>query len=93
MSKDYSNAPGDKSPISPWHYFGLSILYAVPIVGFIVLLINSLSRSNNVNVRNFSRSFFCGLILTLIVFGVLIIVKVATGGIEALTRWFANLFS
>ena len=91
MSKnDYSKLPENVRPISPWRYFGLSILYAIPILGFVVLVINSLSHSNNINVRNFSRSFFCGLVLVLIVVGIIMAITFAGGGIAAIKDWVAD---
>ena len=89
MSKDnYENLPENVRPVSPWRYFGLSILYAIPIVGFVFLLINSLSHSNNVNVRNYSRSFVCGLVLALIVVGIIILVGALGDGFARLKNLF-----
>ena len=54
--------PEEYQPLSPWAYFGLQILFAVPIVGFIFLIIYSINGSN-VNRRNFARSYWCSLII------------------------------
>ena len=54
--------PEEYQPLSPWAYFGLQILFAVPIVGFIFLIIYSINGSN-LNRRNFARSYWCSLIL------------------------------
>lgn len=90
MSKeDYSHLPEDVRPISPWRYFGLSILYAIPIVGFIILVINSLSHGNNVNVRNYSRSYFCILAIALIVVGISLAITLTGNGIEKLKQLFS----
>ena len=53
-------------PISMWGYFGYQLLYSIPIIGFIILIINAISHPN-INVRNYSRSFFCGLIIALVI--------------------------
>lgn len=45
-------------PLSPWAYFGYSLLFGIPLIGFIFLLIFSFN-SRNINRRNFARSFFC----------------------------------
>ena len=45
-------------PLSPWAYFGLSILYSVPVIGWIFLIAHAL-ESRNINKRNYARSFFC----------------------------------
>ena len=52
-------------PLSPWAYFGLSILYAVPFVGWIFLIAHAVA-SRNINKRNYARSFFCIYILAAI---------------------------
>ena len=54
--------PEENRPLSPWGYWGLQILYAIPIVGFIFLIIHSCSGAN-INRRNFARSYWCSLIL------------------------------
>ena len=56
------NLPEKFSPMSPWAYFGLRILFTVPIVGFIFLIIFSFNDSNR-NRRNFARSYWCGLLI------------------------------
>ncbi len=56
-------------PLSPWNYFWLTILYSIPIVGFICLLIHAIS-SSNINRRNFARSYFC--IFVIIIIAILI---------------------
>jgi hypothetical protein len=73
--------------LSPWAYFGLQILYAVPVVGFIFLLIHTFS-SGNLNRRSFARSYWCSLLLSLIVMIVLSLAMatglIASGELEAL---------
>ena len=89
MSNNYNNLSDDVRPIGPWHYFGLTILYAIPLLGFIFLVINSLSRSNNVNVRNFSRSYFCSLAIVLIAIGIFLAITLTGSGIEKLKQLFS----
>ena len=79
---------GDTTPLSPWAYFWLDILYAIPIVGFIFLLIHAIG-ANNVNKRNFARSYFCVLVIILIIFGVVAIF----GGGAAIMNILKNLFN
>ena len=50
--------PEEYRPLGPWAYFGLNLLFSVPIVGFIFLIIFSFKRSN-INRRNYARSFWC----------------------------------
>ena len=53
-------------PISMWGYFGYQILFSIPIIGFIFILIYSFGGTNNINLRNYARSYFCTLILVAI---------------------------
>ncbi len=57
-SKDYT-------PISMWGYFGYQLLFAIPIIGFILILIFSFGGTKNINLRNYARSTFCLLIVLL----------------------------
>ena len=75
----------ENRPLSPWAYFGLQILYAIPIVGWIFLIIHAIGASN-INRRNFARSYFCILVIVLIIVGV----GLATGGINAIKAFFQN---
>ncbi len=63
MAKNYDY--GSKS-IKPWGYVWLTILYAIPVIGWLVWLINALF-ARNTNVKNYARSFFCAVVLLLIV--------------------------
>lgn len=58
----------DFTPIGAWGYFGYGILFSIPLVGFILLLVFSLGGTNNVNLRNFARSYFCALVLLIIIY-------------------------
>ncbi len=70
-------------PLSPWQYFGLEILYNIPIVGFVFLLIHAIG-AQNVNKKNFARAHFCLLLLVVIV---IVIVVAISGG----TAIFSNI--
>ena len=63
---EHQYIPEDYRPLSPWAYFGLSILYSVPVIGWIFLIAHALA-SRNINKRNYARSFFCIYILAAIV--------------------------
>lgn len=55
----------DDSYISPWGYVGYSILWAIPVLGWLIWLFNCFSRKTNK--RNYARSIFCTFILSVIV--------------------------
>ncbi len=70
--------PEPYRPLSPWAYFGLQILFAIPVVGLIFLIIFSFKRSNY-NRRNFARSYWCGLILVAAVFVLILVLALLFG--------------
>ena len=59
--------PEEYRPISMWGYFGYEILFAIPLIGFIVLIVFAVGGTRNINLKNFARSYFCGLIILLII--------------------------
>ena len=67
-------------PLSPWAYFGYSLLFTVPVVGFVFLCIYALGGTRNINLRNWCRSYFCIYVL-MIIFVVMVLVF---GGASAL---------
>ena len=73
-----SNIPEEYKPIGMWGYFGYQILFAIPLVGFILLIVFAFSGSKNRNLRNFARSYFCWLIILLII-GIAIFVGAGAG--------------
>jgi hypothetical protein len=78
--------PARFRPLGAWAYFGYGLLFAIPIVGFIFLIIFSCS-SANINRRNYARSYWCVLVLAAIIFGIVLLIAAATGGIASLFDW------
>jgi len=74
------NIPIEYKPISMWGYFGYQLLFMIPCVGFICLLVFAFGGTQNVNVKNFARSYFCVWIV-LIVLLIIIISLLASAGI------------
>ena len=75
--------PSQYRPMSPWAFFWLKILFCIPVIGFIFLMIFTFDGSN-LSRRNFARSYWCGLLIAVIIFLVfLVIAAVAAGGIGA----------
>ena len=63
--KNYDYGYGFK-PISPWGYVGYTLLWSIPVVGWIVWLCAAIGSKKR-NVRNYARSLFCGFILFVLV--------------------------
>lgn len=65
-------------PLSPWAYFGYSVLFTVPLIGLIVNLVFCFS-SENINRRNYARSFWCAYLLAAIIIAVFLVAAPAIG--------------
>ena len=72
------NLPEKYRPLSPWAYFGYTLLFSIPVIGFIFLIIFSISGAN-INRRNFARSFWCSLVLALMISLLLSIFAIIAG--------------
>lgn len=55
--------PVEYRPIGMWGYFGYSLLFAIPFVGWIIALVFAFGVNPNVNLKNFARAYFCSLIV------------------------------
>ncbi len=87
-SKMYSEKfviPPEYRPISAWGYFGWTILFAIPVVGIILLIIFVLGGTSNINLKNFARSYFCWVFIALI----LVVFAFCTGGLSHITYHYA----
>ena len=62
--------PSKYKPISAWGYVGYNILFAIPIIGQLLLIIFCFVGSN-VNRRSYARSFFCALLIGIIIVGIM----------------------
>ena len=72
-----NNIPNEYRVLSPWAYFGYSILFAIPLVGLICAIVFACDNSN-LNRRNFARSYFCGLLIAVILI-ILFVVLMGAG--------------
>lgn len=84
ITKD--DLPEQYRPLSAWAYWGLTILFSIPVIGFIFLIIFSFNGSN-INRRSFARSYFITLLLVAIVIGILLIAGVSFAGLGSLFDW------
>ena len=53
-------------PLSAWNYFWRGVLYAIPVIGWIFLLVHAIGCKNR-HGRSFARSYFCALLVIVIV--------------------------
>ena len=86
---DINNIPEKYRPISMWGYFGLEILFSIPVVGFIILIVYALGGTKDVNKKNFARSYFCFVIIFVIIMAIL----VATGLVAQVIDMFRGMYS
>ena len=86
---DINNIPEKYRPISMWGYLGLEILFSIPVVGFIILIVYALGGTKNVNKKNFARSYFCFVIIFVIIMAIL----VATGLVAQVIDMFRGMYS
>ena len=70
-------------PISMWGYFGYEILFSIPVVGFILLIIFSVGGTSNKNLKNFARSYFCFLIL-----GIILAILIGSTGLLSIASMY-----
>ncbi len=82
---EYDNIPEEYKPLGMWSYFLWQILFAIPIVGFILLIIQALAAKNK-NLKNFARSYFCFLIIVIII----LVIAWAAGGLSNIISNITN---
>lgn len=67
--EEIKRLPSKYKPLGAWGYFGYNLLFAIPVIGQILLIIFCFVGSN-VNRRSYARSFFCALLIAIIVLGI-----------------------
>ena len=78
-----SRLPEQYRPLSAWAYFGYNLLFSIPLVGFILLIVFALSN-DNINRRNYARSFFVAMLFGLIIGIISVIILFMFGGLAAI---------
>ncbi len=82
--------PYSYKPLSPWAYFGYGLLFSIPLVGFILLIVFSFSN-DNINRRNYARSYWCALLVAVIVGVVITILGLIFGFASNATDYLQGL--
>ena len=67
-------------PVSAWGFIGLTILFGIPVVGFICAIVFACMSSINTNIRNYARA---QLILIAIAFVLLLIFGITLGSVTS----------
>jgi len=73
------NIPPEYKPLGAWAYFGYNLLFAIPLVGLILLIVFACGGTKRINLRNYARSFFCGLLIAVILLIILVIFLLVAG--------------
>lgn len=79
MSKLLYEGEEQYRPLTAWGYVGYTLLFSIPLVGLVLIIVFALS-DNNINRRNYARSYLCWMLIAVI----LIIFAVATGSIPVI---------
>lgn len=82
--------PEKYRPMGPWKYFGLTILYSLPIIGLIFCIIHAVSRSN-INRRSYARMFFIPYAIALIFVAIMIVIAIVGTIVGTSTGLFNDL--
>ena len=85
--------PEENRPLGPWAYCGYSLLFSIPVIGFILLIVLSFA-GKNVNRKNFARSYWCWalLVIALILIAVVILVTgVLRGVTDSVAAWLSGI--
>ena len=85
MQRYPDNIPSDYRPMSAWGYVGYNLLFSIPLVGFIMMIVFAFDDSYIAR-RNYARSFFCAMLIGLIITAItFIIMMIAFGGLAFLS--------
>ena len=94
-NRDYYDAadrlPAQYRPLSAWAYFGYSLLFAIPLIGLIINLVFCFS-DENINRRNFARSMWCALLISLVIALVIAVIALLTGASFAGSAYGSRFF-
>lgn len=64
--------PPEYRPVSIGQFFGYTLLFSVPVVGFIMLLVTAFGSGNSISLKNYAKSmliwYVIGIVLTVIMF-------------------------
>ena len=70
--------PPEYKPLSAWAYAGWQLLFAIPFVGFVLLVVMSFAPRNK-NLKSFARSHWCLALIGLAVAAIAVVIAIAAG--------------
>ncbi len=86
--KEIEKLPEKYRPLGAWTYFGYSLLFMIPLIGWIFLFVFAFN-SNNIVRRSFARSYFCQWLLAGILITIFTVVAIVAG--SAFLTWLQGL--
>ena len=87
---EYDRLDPRYKPISAWGYLGYKILFAIPVIGWIFLIIFA-CNGKNFNRRSFARSYFCILLIAVILCGLAVLILWAAGAFEYIAKFWDGI--
>ena len=82
--------PEEYRPISPWGYVGYQLLFSIPCIGIILLLVFAFGGTKNINLKNWTRSYLCILLIVAILLA--IVTLLGGAGFLAAFSQYANQY-
>lgn len=58
--------PEDYRPVTVWQYVGYSLLFSVPIIGFIMVLVTAFGSDKSISLRNYAKSYLVWLAISVV---------------------------
>lgn len=84
--------PPKYRPMGAWGYVGYTILYGIPLIGLIMLIVFACSGSNIAR-RSHARSYFCFMLLGLIIIGIFIGILIGAGMMDEIIQTIRDFIS
>ncbi len=75
--------PAKYRPMGAWGYFWYTILFSIPVIGWICMISTAIA-SRNVARRSYARCYFIGFLIVLIAAIAIVIAGACMGGIDVL---------
>lgn len=75
--------PPEYRPVSIGQFFGYTLLFSVPVIGFIMLLVTAFGSGNSISLKNYAKSMliWCviGIVITVIMSILVVMLAASTG--------------